>query len=125
MTIRKRKRNLIRVIESAPGSGDAVQAREMLGYCQARTGRYHEVVRDPDAILKVRDRSDVVKVRAIYAAFSRHPDLAIEKRRRRRCMLKSARLESCSRYPFMARRFTGYLIRTSMCLPCLNLKRGR
>jgi hypothetical protein len=68
-----------RAIQREPGSRDAIEAHEMLGYLYARSGRYREATEQFGSILKYKpDRSDVENVRAMYAAFGQHPDQSVE-----------------------------------------------
>ena len=70
---------LSRAIQREPGSRDAIEAHEMLGYLYARSGRYREATEQFGSILKNKpDRSDVENVRAMYAAFGQHPDQSVE-----------------------------------------------
>ena len=69
---------LNRVIERAPTSDDAVQAHKMLAYVYGRSGRNHQAVEEFESILKIRPGlAEAENARAIYAAFSQHPDLSV------------------------------------------------
>lgn len=71
---------LNRVIELEPTSDDAVQAHTVLGYLYGRAGRNHQALQEFESILQVRPRSaEAQNARAIYAAFSQHPDLSVGK----------------------------------------------
>lgn len=70
---------LNRVIEQAPTSDNAVQAHKMLAYIYGRSGRNHQALDEFESILKARPSfAEVENARAIYAAFSQHPDLSVE-----------------------------------------------
>lgn len=76
---RHAEKYLKQVIEQAPNSGDAAEAHEQLGYIYARSGRYRDVVRELDSILRINPgRADVENIRVIYAAFAMHRDESIE-----------------------------------------------
>lgn len=71
---------LNRVIEQAPTSDNAVQAHEMLAYLYGRSGRNQQALKEFESILKVRPNfTEAENARAIYGAFSQHPDLSVEK----------------------------------------------
>ena len=71
---------LNRVIELAPTSDDAVQARKMLAYLYGRSGRNHQALQEFESLLKVRPGfAEAENARAIYAVFSQHPDLSVGK----------------------------------------------
>lgn len=65
-------------IESAANSEDLAEAHEMLGKLYARSGRHRDALRQLDAILKLDPgNTEVQNIRALYAAFSEHPDQSI------------------------------------------------
>lgn len=69
---------LNRVTEMVPTSDDAVQAHTMLAYLYGRSGQNHRALQEFESILKVRPGfAEVENARAIYAAFSQHPDLSV------------------------------------------------
>src|SRR5262245_55082975 len=61
---RQAEKYLKQVIESAPDSEDAAEAHEQLGHIYARSGRYRDVVRQLDSILRIKPgRPDVENIR--------------------------------------------------------------
>lgn len=80
--IKDAEKYLNQVIENAPNSEDAAEAHEQLGYIYARSGRYRDVVRELDSLLRINPgRADVENIRLIYAAFAKHRDQSIERYR--------------------------------------------
>jgi hypothetical protein len=76
------EKDLKEVIEGAPDSAEAAEAHEQLGYIYARSGRYRDVVRELDSILRTNPgRADVRNIRLIYSAFAKHEDQSIERYR--------------------------------------------
>ena len=74
---------LKRAIEKATNSEDAAEAHEQLGYLYARSGRYRDVVRELDSILRLNPgRSDVENIRVIYSALAEHGNQTVEGYRR-------------------------------------------
>jgi len=76
------ERYLNRVAAHPTSAGEANDAHGLLAYLYGRFGRSREVVRHFDAMLKLNPgQPGVLKARAIYAAFSRYPDLSIGRNR--------------------------------------------
>lgn len=80
--IKRAEKYLHQAIELAPTSDEAAEAHEMLGYIYARSSRNREALQQLNSILKIRPgRADVENVRAIYAAFSQHPNQSVRRSR--------------------------------------------
>lgn len=72
------EKNLQEAIRTAVNAEDANEARGALAYLYARSGRYRDVVRQFDEMLKAQPgRLDVDNARALFAAFSRYPDQVV------------------------------------------------
>ncbi len=73
---------LNQAIKEKPDSDIAIDAHEALADLYIRLGKYHQVVEQLDEILKIKSgRQDVENARIVYAAWSRHPDLLVQKGR--------------------------------------------
>jgi len=69
------EKNLEEAVRTAVNAEEANEARGALAYLYGRLGRYRDVVRQFDQMLKVQPgRPDVENARALFAAFSRYPD---------------------------------------------------
>jgi Aspartyl protease/Tetratricopeptide repeat len=69
---------LNQTIKLEPNSANAEDAHKRLADLCIRSGRYHEAVQQLDQALRIKPASpDVVNARAIFAAWSRHPDQSI------------------------------------------------
>ncbi len=69
---------LSQTIQLEPNSDDAEDAHERLADLYVRSGRYTEAVQQLDQALRIKPASpDVVNARAIFAAWSRHPDQSV------------------------------------------------
>jgi predicted aspartyl protease len=71
------------VIEAAPDSQEASEARGLLIYLYQRSGRYRKALAQVEALLAASaDASGAENARALFAAFARHPDQSVSARHR-------------------------------------------
>lgn len=69
---------LNRTIKLEPSSDSAEDAHEKLADIYIRSGKYRKAVEQLDQALRIKPRSpEVVNARAIFAAWSRHPDQSV------------------------------------------------
>lgn len=76
----KAEENLARTIKLQPKSADAEDAHEILANVYIRFGQYKDAVRQLDEALTIKPQNEEAKnARALFAAWSRHPNQYIER----------------------------------------------